>query len=130
MDLTEQLEEVKERIAWRTDGITHWPGCEEKHLLCAVIRAIEALEKNGAALAANQCDEGYGDDHGHHQCGYRDQRVKCQEYLSGFMWLLKEGALVRDIEDDDSPDFHTQAARFVLWLKKAHIAANYKDKHQ
>lgn len=36
--------------------------------------------------------------------------------------LIEEGALVRNTENDASPEFHSSALRFTLRLSKAHQA--------
>jgi uncharacterized protein YhaN len=54
----------------------------------AAVKAIEArdqriaeLEAENAALAADQCHKGYGDDRGNHRCAYQDRIADLENQL-------------------------------------------------
>jgi len=51
---------------------------------------IEALEKECFALAANQCNFGFGDDYGHHRCK-RIETLKAalREIVAGYDWCME-----------------------------------------
>jgi hypothetical protein len=55
----------------------HW---EDRMLraLDLACKRIAELEAENAALAADQCHKGYGDDRGNHRCSYQDRIVELQ----------------------------------------------------
>lgn len=62
-------------------------------MLHAQAERIGELEREGSALAANQCHDGYGDAHGHHQC-------KLVDYANSNMRKWQELAEERQAERD------------------------------
>ncbi len=56
----------------------------------------------------------------------RAQLAEAQECLSGVVWLLEQGALVRDIRDDAQSDYPARSMRFVAFLARMVRAAGLR----
>jgi len=81
----------------------------EAAILQAQNDRVRELERDNFRLAADQCHNGYGGEHGHHRCTYQDRIAE----LEAENWSLKK-AIRKHKESFDSDSVTTEEDR-QLW---------------